>query len=586
LYHPAYLLRKRGTSAYRDLEHSFIAALEELADRIDNPREVPDYNPTLDWSEPRGVKTPTLIYSDDRELGFDFEAVGTDPRTARPLLLSLYDGQETVVTDRWDRLQWAPCCNFAHNAQYDLVLAHRLGIPLPERCFDTMTAAYLLGERQLGLKDLARKHLGVSVMSYEDMLATEGWGPKLNYSAQDAVLAYRLADRLRAQFDLDTESVIMPIEEALSPILARSSIYGIEVDQQKVAALLHGDEVKLASIRLGLATYGDFNPNSPEQRKHALEKELGIKIKDARRDTLKDLHKRYDSSLIPLLIAHSVVQKALGTYLNRLHGLKVMTCEWHPTGTETGRLSSSNPNMQNLPKRILQCLKARDGYSFVIADYSQLELRIAAFLSEDEHMMSNFRSNRDMHRELAESVYPVYTDEMRVRAKTANFEVLYGGGHRKLMQLLGIPELEARRLHAAHRSLYPTFHAWVEEVVRRGYNNGYVTTFFGRRRYLWDRDSNDPALVEKVRRMAINTPIQGTGADFTKMAMVTAASDLGTIGGWIPLQIHDSIIAEVPTEHLEEGKVIVEEAMLSAIPEEIREIVPFVVDVKESQHLA
>ncbi len=579
LYHPAYLLRLRGTKQYRDLEASTLQGMDELKHYLEHGREIPHY----------GAQTSTPpIPTGMEQYAYDFETVGKDPRTCKPILVSMFEGVGTFpqVTNNVDIVKLWEGRPVAHHQQFDLVIALRLGLELPEKADCTMVMAWMLGERHLGLKDLSRKELGVPTMAYQEMLDTPGWATKMNYSAQDSVLAANLFPIYWKRMTAQERAIYEMIEAPLAPILALSTYRGLEVDVDRAQKMLSVEEKKVEMTKDIIHSFAsDMNPNSWQQKQAWIAKEFGIKVKSTDRDQMKDLFNKTGHPIFRALIAYSVANKAAGGHLKHMAESDLISCIWHQTGTETGRLAASDENLMNPPHRIARCIKAREGMKFVSADYSQLEMRIAAVVSNDTRMIDSYRKGKDLHKELCMAVYGVQTDELRVRAKAGNFEMLFGGGYRKLSMITGMPEREAKSMHTAHRGLYPRFHEWVEEAVKKGYEDGYAETLLGRRRHLWDRDSMDEALQDKVRREAINTPIQGSGADFTKLAQVLAHPLLDKIDGWLPLQVHDSLVAEVPEDRTQDTSYILEHSMLASIPKEIRQQVPFKVDIKVDDYL-
>lgn len=585
LYHPAYLYRKRGSGMpYRNLEAGFIRTLEEVKERLDGDDEIPHYAAILT----DGVSPPDAY-------AFDIETYQTqkgdpDGRVAIPVMYSVHDGLGTFVSP-------VPCQSFApfadfkgtpigHNiASFDVVVAMRYGMPRPSAEDDTMIKAHMCGERHLGLKDLSRKHLGVTTMDYVEMTETEGWGPKINYSAQDAVLAWRISPVLNKLLG-PALPLYRDVEMRLAPILGEASLRGLTLDGARVLGLAASEEAKVHAVHEQLMTFAKFNPNSHDQKREAIEQVVGIKVSNAQRETLSKAFSRTHHPFLRLLIAYSVAFKAASTYLRKMVGQDTISCRWDQCGTETGRLSSKGPNLTNLPHRISRCIRAPDGMVLIIGDYPQLELRIAAWVSQDKAWLEDFRTGRDPHSALCQAIYGVETPTLRVRAKSANFEVQYGGGADKLALMLGVSRQEGAKIHRVHRQRHPGFWRWVEGTQARARTDGQVTTLHGRTRRLWDIDSEDPSLKEKALREAINTPIQGPGGDITKKAMVLADGPAHQLGGWVPHQVHDSVFMAVPTESSEEGRQALIWAMTEALPRDLRAGMPWPIaeEVKVSTH--
>lgn len=576
LYHPAYLMRARGTPKYRELEESYLASFSELVHNVDTKADVPDYEAqVVQWVVPPAGAA------------FDIEAVGKDPRTATPLLASAATRDGVWVFPLTNPLDWTGWPTdeplTVHNSQYELVMLRRMGMPKVTLCEDTMVAAHMVGERNVALKDVTRRNLGVLTMDYSQMMESVGWGPKVNYSAQDSAITRDLLPILKGRMSPATRTIYDDIERYLAPILAESTFRGLEIDRARLAPLLAEAHFKLSRVKESIhALEPDLNPNSWQQKQDTVKRRSGVTIKETNRATMSKLYERTGDPLYRLLIAHSILNKSTGTYLDKFDSMERFSCRWNMTGTETGRLSSEDPNGQNIPHRLAVCIRARDGMVFITGDYSGLELRIGAVASLDPRMIENFLTGRDPHSDLAELIYGKgFSKEQRVRAKSANFEIQYLGGPAKLAEMLGIPLHEARKLHSGHRTLYPQFHRWAERTIEESFARGYTETLEGRQRFLWDISSSDPYLVEKAQKQAVNTPIQGTGGDITKRAMVFLDPPMNGLDGWVPLQVHDSVTIEVPAYRAKEGKHMLKELMIAAVPQWMRDIIPFEVDIKE-----
>jgi DNA polymerase-1 len=575
------MLRHKGGDRYGELERSYQAAFEELEYELGRDQEPPDYHPSL------GIHFGGDLVVDTETYG------GVDPREAKMVAIStakdvrgeIHVGAALNPPDYLPKVLPLADSLTGHNFIWDYIVLrkHGMGRPkIPLHC--TMVMAWMGGEPWLALKDLMRKHLGVPTLSYEETSRLGGWDRWRNYAAQDAVGAHRLKPILMNNLSHQEQWVYNEIESPLIPILGEATLKGFRVDKEKINAL--GDELdsKLKALRGRLQQWGEFNPNSPDQKKAKLQEVTGVTIPDARRDTLLGLLSRHPHPLINLLLAYSKAHKAESTYVRKFRQLDSVSTLYNMCGTRTGRVSCDTPNLQNLPWYIAECLMAPEGMTLVMADYGQLEVRIMAYLSEDKNMIRYLIEGGDMHGDLCKRVWGVMTPELRRQAKMAIFEWFYGGGAETTAGLLNCTLGTARRIQATLRAMYPGVVRFMEKMKRQAHADGYVETIYGRRRYLHDLNSGDKGLRAKAEREAGNSPIQGSGGDFTKLGMVLADDPITQLGGWVAHQVHDSIIAPVPTPHVQDTKEALITTMTEAVPQDMRDVVPVVVDVKTSTH--
>ncbi|RMG86537.1 MAG: DNA polymerase I [Candidatus Dadabacteria bacterium] len=457
-------------------------------------------------------------------------------------------------------------------ARRDLV---RHGVRLEGIRFDTEVAAYLLvpGRRAYPLDDLARSR-GVA-------LDDRPGGKAASARRLAAVLGGELeAAGLRRLYD--------EIENPLIPILADMEARGIRVDVGALEALSreHGNRLEALEARIFEAAGERFNPNSPKQLSRILFEKLklpvvkktatGFSTDASVLEELAALH-----PLPALLLEHRSLAKLKSGFLDALPKLvdpedgRIHTT-FHQTVTATGRLSSSNPNLQNVPirgeegRRIRQAFVADPGHLLVSADYSQIELRILAHLSGDPTLLEVFRTGRDVHTETASRIFgvpPERVDErMRREAKTVNFGILYGMSPFGLARQLGVTQETARKMIEAYFHQFGAVKGFLDGLVERARTTGYAETLFGRRRPIPELRSRNRAQREFGERLAVNTPIQGTAADLIKVAMIRTARALGERGspGWLLLQVHDELVLEAPEDRAEECADRVREAMEGA----------------------
>ncbi len=412
------------------------------------------------------------------------------------------------------------------------------------------------------------------------------------------------------------DTVYEKIELPLLPIIKKMEEYGIGIDREYFEVLREKMKTQLASIekRVHELAGSTVNLNSPKQLSELLFTTLGLKSKGKQKasgafttnaETLEGLRDAHP--VVPLILEHREVQKLLSTYVEALLSCVKDDGRIHATfiqnGAATGRFSSANPNLQNIPikgeggKEIRRGFVASPGHSFVSSDYSQIELRVLAMLSQDKALQETFARGEDIHARVASSVFGVQTSEvtsdMRRQAKVINFGVLYGMGVTALQKNLDTTREKAQQFYADYFAAFPTIAAYVERTKQEGRDKGYVETLFGRRRYLPDIASAAPFLRAFAERMAANAPLQGTAADIIKIAIVLVDEDIHKAGLaddiHLVLQIHDELVYEVKDTVLEQAHEIIEHAMdavfaRSPIALDLKPV-PLAVSVAEAKRL-
>lgn len=383
------------------------------------------------------------------------------------------------------------------------------------------------------------------------------------------------------------------LEQPLQEVLAQMELHGVRIDQEYLQDLSIELAGQIESLEKTITDYvgHPFNLNSSQQLEQVLFDELkltpGKKTqKTGRRSTgaatLEAL--RNEHPVVAAILEYRELQKLKSTYLDPLPTLihpqtgRVHT-RFHQTGTQTGRLSSSDPNLQNIPvrtelgRRIRHAFLAEPGFVLLAADYSQIELRILAHMSHDQNLIQVFREGRDIHSETAARLFGPQAAEAkgaaRRAAKTINFGILYGMSAHRLSNELGIPHAEAQKFIEAYFASYPGVKVFSEEVLSRAREKGYVETIFGRRRYVTDLASRNRNAREAAERMAFNMPLQGTAADLIKLAMRKAQSELAQLGGFLILQVHDELVAEVPAEQAQSAAQALAQVMENIYPIEV-----------------
>jgi DNA polymerase-1 len=496
------------------------------------------------------------------------------------------------------------------NIKYDLLVLRRAGVGMRGIVFDTMLASYVLdpGRRSHGLDMLALQFLGHTLISSEDV---RGKGKKQITFDQVAVDAARdcsceVADmtlRLRALFAPQLgphEKLFSEIELPLLGVLAEMEWTGVTIDVAWFRSLKERfqRERELVERRIHDAAGEEFNINStPKLRTILFEKlQLPVLKKTATgastdASVLQELADQ-GHALPQLLMEYRELSKLESTYLDTLPLLinpdtGRLHTNFNQTVAATGRLSSTDPNLQNIPvrselgKEIRRGFVPRAGWQFVAADYSQIELRLLAHLSGDPAFVAAFRSGGDIHRQTAAVIFGVpvaaVTTEMRARAKTINFATIYGQGAHALSRQLKIEHAEAKGFIATYFERFSGVRAWLDGSVESAHEKGFVETIFGRRRYipeLKERNFNIRAFGERV---ATNAPIQGSAADLIKIAMIRIAGALQTqqLRGAMLLQVHDELVFESPPEEVDALSALVRTEMEGAA----QLSVPLIVDV-------
>ena len=483
----------------------------------------------------------------------------------------------------------------AHNGKFDRNVLHRYGIGFASTPHDTMLAHYCLdAAARHGMDALAERYLGYRTIHFSEVAGEQERGkpePTLagkdiakvtDYAAEDADVTLRLEDALRPQALALAEGrkgpvALSEVEEPLVKVLCDMEREGVRVDVDALKEYGRELDREILSLTQGILAYADpgFNPDSPKQLGELLFGKLGL---PGGRKTSTGQFSTDEKTLAKLAGAHPVVPAILdyractklkSTYVDKLPTLIDADSRVHTTYaqafTETGRLSSSDPNLQNIPvrtergRRIRAAFVARDDrHRIVSADYSQIELRLMAAFSGDEAMLAAFRSGADIHRETASRVYGVMpalvSDEQRSKCKMVNFGIIYGISAFGLSQRLKVPRREAEGLIDSYFRLYPGVRDFMAAAIAKAREKGYAETMLGRRRTLRDIDSRNATARGAAERDAINTPIQGSAADLIKIAMVRVDRALKErrLRTKMVLQIHDELVFDAPEEEVDE----------------------------------
>jgi DNA polymerase-1 len=499
----------------------------------------------------------------------------------------------------------------------DLVVLRRLGIAIPGLAFDTMLASYLLNpSRRHALEAVATELAGLEVPAYESLLGSGAKRVPISHIDAERAAALvcprasamlALRGRLEAALEHDgLLPLLRDLELPLTSVLADMEIAGVRIDAGFLAPLSvsWGETMARLTAEIHALAGREFNLNSPRQLGEVLFETLklqpGRKTQKTRSfstgvDVLEELAASHE--LPRRILEYRTLQKLKSTYVDALPRLvdpgtgRVHT-SFNQAVAATGRLSSSDPNLQNIPVRTEQGQQIRrafvpaDGCLLLSADYSQIELRILAHLCADPALVAAFRAGEDIHRRTAAEIFGVHphlvTDEMRRRAKAVNFGILYGMGPQRLARDQGIPLKEAQQFIERYFQRLPAVKQYLDEAIAAVEREGKVRTLFGRVRYFPEIRGTDRNLRQQAIRAAVNTAIQGTAADLIKMAMVALAARLrtGGSGARMTLQVHDELVLEVPEREVASTAAVVRQVMEGVHPL----AVPLAVDLRAGRN--
>ena len=555
----------------------------------DGARLPPAYVPVL-WREPQGeVEVATLFPVGKEESRLE---------SVRELLAP-------VLAD-------TACLKVGQNLKFDEWILTRHGLPLGgERC-DTMLASYVLdpGRHSHGLDALVEEFLGHRMMRYSelftagdrrrDILMVDPEHLAL-YAAEDADYTLRLSEVIVPRLEeAGLTGLFGDLEMPVANVLLRMERHGIKLDLPFLADLKQEfeQELKRLETRIHELAGEPFNIQSPKQLSVILFEKMGLKpLKKTATGWSTDvtvLTRLADSHPLPAaILEYRQVAKLQNTYVETLPELahpdtSLVHTSYNQAVAATGRLSSSDPNLQNIPvrtelgRRIRRAFVPRaPDHVFLSADYSQVELRLLAHLAEDPGLQAAFRDGADVHRRTAALIAGVteeeVTSDMRSRAKAINFGVIYGMGARALARQIDVKVTEAAAFIKTYFATYPGVEAFIEATRDKARREGAVTTMLGRRRLLPDIASDNPRVRSFQERVAVNTPIQGTAADLIKVAMLKIQAELDQRGlaSMLLLQVHDELVLEVPHGELEEVTGLVRDGMEGALALSV----PLVVDL-------
>lgn len=486
---------------------------------------------------------------------------------------------------------------YGHNIKYDVSMLAKYGVHVTNIAFDTMIAAFLINSagRSQSLDDLAYGELGVEMIPITEMIGTGKTQTTFDhvaiadaaiYASEDADMSWRLAVKLQQRLkDEKLDDLARLMEWPLIPILSKMELKGIELD----AAFLRkfGDRLTVELGKLKVAIYDlageEFNLNSPSQMAGILYVRLGLptaglkKGKTGFSTAAGELEKlRASHPIVEHIMRFREYDKLKNTYADALPDMVKADGRIHTSFSQTivatGRLSSNNPNLQNIPVRtelgreIRQAFVAPPGRVFVGADYSQIELRVAAALAHDEAMIETFNKGIDLHQQTAAELFGVPLDEVtkeqRYNSKTINFGVLYGMSAHGLSVATGMDLKQAADFIIRYFEVRPKLAQYIEDTKKFAHDNLYTATMFGRRRPCPEIRSTNFQIRQAAERVAVNVPIQGTAADIYKLAMIALDGQLDDDCNLL-LQIHDELIVEAPQEKAAAVAELMRDAMVN-----------------------
>ena len=500
----------------------------------------------------------------------------------------------------------------AQNAKYDWLVFHHAGIELPPPDFDTMVASFCAAgaQRRHNLDALALHYFGIRKIPTKELIGT---GKKqigfdqvpikqvCEYACEDADVTWRLREVLERELE-ETEAVSLfrDLEMPLVPVLAAMERRGIRLDTDLIERMSGEMEGEIEALREAIQELAGENLNVNSTKalgevlfvKLRIQDEAGVKrpkrTKTGFATDAETLSTRYgDVPIVQRLLEYRELAKlkstyvdALPRYVNRDTGR--IHCSFSQVSAATGRLASSDPNLQNIPVRGERGRKLREAFVprepddagdwvLLAADYSQIELRVLAHLSDDERLRNVFENGEDVHAATAMRIFGVENDditrEMRSQAKVINFGLLYGMGPQRLARETGLTVPEAIDFMERYFASFPTVRSWMDRLLADARQSGYVQTLFGRRRRIADINSSNSRMRALAENAAVNTPVQGSAADIIKRAMIDleAALPAAKLSGRMLLQVHDELVLELPERELESTRELVGRCMEQAV---------------------
>ncbi|WP_134089581.1 DNA polymerase I [Olivibacter sp. XZL3] len=592
-----------------------------------------DHSYTFVDDEPKLNELLTVL-GKQSAICFDTETTGTDANCCELVGLSFSvekgkawyvpapaDPQEaSALIQRFKPIFENPAISkIGQNLKFDILVLSWYDVKVAGELFDTMLAHYLIDpETRHGMDVLAENYLGYTPVSITTLIGPKGKGqlnmrdvdPKIvsDYAAEDADITLQLKEVFEPMLvKVEADKLAREVEFPLVPVLVEMEKVGVRIDVKALAdfSLAIQNEVQVLEARIYEKAGVPFNIASPKQLGEVLFDKLQLdpkakKTKTGQYQTGEDvlIALASKSDIVQDILEYRQLQKLRSTYVDALPQLinsktgRVHT-SYNQAVAATGRLSSNNPNLQNIPIRtergreVRRAFIARDAEHVILsADYSQIELRLIAEISKDANMLDAFAKGLDIHTATAAKVYGVslaeVTASQRRNAKAVNFGIIYGQSAFGLSQSLGIPRREAAEMIEQYFLQYPGIRNYMSNTIAFAKEHGYVETLLKRRRYLRDINSANATVRGFAERNAINAPIQGSAADLIKIAMIHIHQDIkkANLQGKMTMQVHDELVFDVPRDEVHAFKEIIEERMKGAIQTEV----PIVVEIGEGQN--
>ena len=625
--------RNKITELFRELEFSSLLPRLPEMEAIIPEITVKTRPPEGDYhvvSQSPALEALLSRLSEARTFAFDLETTGLNAMTTQLVGISLSPAPgeayyipvghvgwgeieqlplEQVIKRLKPLLEDISLNKLAQNGKFDMTVLAEYGINVKNLNFDTMVAAYLLGEKPLNLKALAFGKLGIEMTPITDLI---GSGSKqltmsqieikraADYACADADMTLRLAELLKTELNRQgLWSLFAEVEMPLVPVLLHMERNGIALDTELMRQMSHRLGEQLLKLEAEIYNWvgHQFNINSPQQLSNVLFQELQLPATKGRSkysteasvlERLRTVH-----PVIELVLEYRQLAKLKSTYIDALpsllnHKTGRIHTSFNQTRTATGRLSSSEPNLQNIPvrgelgKEVRQAFIAPPGTHLLSGDYSQIDLRALAHLCQDPTLVAAFQHDEDIHTATAARLFGVdaqeVTPDMRRVAKTVNFGVIYGMSDYGLEQATELSREEAAQFITTYFAQHPGIKEYVESTKKQAREGGYVQTILGRRRYIPEINSANRQVREAAERMAINMPVQGTSADIIKVAMINLDHELARrrLKSKMLLQVHDELIFEVPEAERETMRQLVPKIMATALELSV----PLKVDIK------
>jgi len=501
---------------------------------------------------------------------------------------------------------------YGQNIKYDLIVLKREGVDLSGIYFDSMVASYVLNPSKMNhnLDDIALEYLNYRTVPFSELIGKGKRATTIDkvevervipYASSDADIALRVAKIMERELrEKGLDKLFYEVEMPLVEVLAEMEMNGVIIDVDYIATLSRDFSLRLRELEKEIYKLSgqEFNINSPRQLSFILFEKLNLPVisrtktgASTSEEVLLQLAEKH--KLPQLIIEYRELQKLKSTYLDALPQMVNpetgrLHTSFNQTVTATGRLSSSEPNLQNIPirtedgRKIRRAFIPEKGCLFVSADYSQIDLRVLAHISGDESLRDAFLHNEDIHRRTASELFGVpqeeVTPELRRIAKTVNFGLSYGMSPYGLSKDLGVSQTEAKKYIDSYFQKYKGVKNYIEKIVVQARKDGFVSTLLNRRRYLPEINSKNGSVRGFAERIAINTPIQGTSADIIKVAMIRIREKLKAAGSKakMSLQIHDELLFEVPEEEVDELSHLAKKEMEGAVSLNV----PVVADIK------